>query len=154
MPRDLQKPGTRGTRNFHSYTTERITHPGPESPTKSPFETSTPSSAPPSSTTSGISPGNPGVVDHAEENSVEHPSDGFVPLALPQEIVILELVDTSSRGLPLLFGLEFPSSRPPEDSHLLVTSRFGFPSGFTSAGSAYPEALVTALKPVVSSFVT
>jgi len=40
--------------------------------------------------------------------------------------------DTPSRGLPLLFGLEFPSSRPPEDSHLLVTSRFGFPYRFPS----------------------
>jgi len=32
----------------------------------------------------------------------------------------------------LLFGSEFPSSRPPEDSHLLVTSRFGFPYRFPS----------------------
>ena len=40
--------------------------------------------------------------------------------------------DTSSRGLPLLFGSEFPSSRPPEDSHLLVTSRLGFPHRFSS----------------------
>ena len=40
--------------------------------------------------------------------------------------------DTTSRRLPLLFGLEFPSSRPPEDSHLLVTSRFGFPYRFPS----------------------
>ena len=40
--------------------------------------------------------------------------------------------DTSSRGLPLLFGLEFPSSRSPEDLHLLVTSRFGFPCRFPS----------------------
>ena len=30
----------------------------------------------------------------------------------------------------MLFGSEFPSSRPPEDSHLLVTSRFGFPYRF------------------------
>jgi len=40
--------------------------------------------------------------------------------------------DTSSRWLPLLFGSEFPSSRPPEDSHLQVTSRFGFPRRFPS----------------------
>jgi hypothetical protein len=30
----------------------------------------------------------------------------------------------------LLFGSEFPSSRPPEDFHLQVTSRFGFPYRF------------------------
>ncbi len=40
--------------------------------------------------------------------------------------------DTSSRWLPLLFGLEFPSSGPPEDFHLRVTSRFGFPYRFSS----------------------
>jgi hypothetical protein len=38
--------------------------------------------------------------------------------------------DTTSRWLPLLFGLEFLSSRPPEDFHLQVTSRFGFPCRF------------------------
>ena len=32
----------------------------------------------------------------------------------------------------MLSGLEFPSSRPPEDLHLLVTSRFGFPCRFPS----------------------
>ena len=40
--------------------------------------------------------------------------------------------DAPSRGSPLLFGSEFPSSRPPEDSHLLVTSRLGFPHRFSS----------------------
>jgi AraC-like DNA-binding protein len=38
--------------------------------------------------------------------------------------------DATSRWPPLLFGSEFPSSRPPEDFHLQVTSRFGFPYRF------------------------
>ena len=40
--------------------------------------------------------------------------------------------DNTSRRSPLLFGLEFPSLRPPGDFHLQVTSRFGFPYRFPS----------------------
>lgn len=43
--------------------------------------------------------------------------------------------DSASRRTPLLFGLGFRSSQPPEDFHLHVTSRFAFAPRLLSARS-------------------